>query len=78
MKGYFPDDEEEEAEAAQPAVDASGQYAFQSNGESSLPSLRAVANGSGGSFGRIQLLDLLFRYPALNFLSCINLSHHAS
>lgn len=29
---FFPDDEEEEADAAAPAVDASGQYAFQSDG----------------------------------------------
>jgi hypothetical protein len=28
---FFPDDEEEEADGAAPAVDASGQYAFQSN-----------------------------------------------
>lgn len=29
---FFPDDDEEEAEGAAPAVDASGQYAFQSDG----------------------------------------------
>jgi importin subunit alpha-1 len=30
---FFPDDDEEEAEDAAPAVDASGQYAFQSDGK---------------------------------------------
>lgn len=30
---FFPDDDEEEAEGAAPAVDASGQYAFQSDGK---------------------------------------------
>jgi importin subunit alpha-1 len=30
---FFPDDDEEEADGAAPAVDASGQYAFQSDGE---------------------------------------------
>jgi importin subunit alpha-1 len=33
---FFPDDDEEEAEGAAPAVDASGQYAFQSDGMSPL------------------------------------------
>lgn len=33
MIEFFPDDDEEEADAAAPAVDASGQYAFQSDGE---------------------------------------------
>jgi hypothetical protein len=31
---FFPDDDEEEAEDEAPAVDASGQYAFQADGES--------------------------------------------
>jgi hypothetical protein len=31
---FFPDDDEGEVEDEQPAVDASGQYAFQSDGES--------------------------------------------
>ncbi|KAK4685657.1 importin subunit alpha-6/7, partial [Tremellales sp. Uapishka_1] len=31
MDKFFPDDDEEEADAAAPAVDASGQYAFQSD-----------------------------------------------
>jgi importin subunit alpha-1 len=34
---FFPDDDEEEAEDAAPAVDASGQYAFQSDGKLFLP-----------------------------------------
>lgn len=33
MIEFFPDDEEEEADSAAPAVDASGQYAFQSDGK---------------------------------------------
>jgi hypothetical protein len=31
---FFPDEDEEETDSAAPAVDASGQYAFQSDGES--------------------------------------------
>lgn len=36
---FFPDDDEEEAEGAAPAVDESGQYAFQSDGMLTLSHL---------------------------------------
>lgn len=42
MAEFFPDEDEEEADGAAPAVDASGQYAFQSDGESI--SLTSVAD----------------------------------
>jgi len=41
---FFPDDDEEEAEGAAPAVDASGQYAFQSDGTFSAFNLLQMTN----------------------------------
>lgn len=55
---FFPDEDEEEAEGAAPDVDASGQYAFQSNGKwapSHSTDLLLTRARSGCAPGRFQL-----------------------